>query len=136
MYGGTRRRAGRRSESRDYSSPRLGARGRAGHHVFLERLTLKGDIVDVDPLRRALQELEHLVVVVVGLRSIRVLDVALLVLEPNDPDDSVRVLVLDRELAGDPTARIVRRGLRLGIFPEGVELAGLDFRAQDRKSVV
>src|SRR5438128_7769722 len=100
----------------------LGARSRAGHHVFLERLTLKGDIVDVDPLRRALQELEHLVVVLVGLRSIRVLDVAVLVLEPNDSDDSVRVLVLDRELAGDPTARISGTALRLGIPQEGVRL--------------
>src|SRR5207247_8535393 len=43
-----------------------------------------------------------------------------------------RVLVLHGELAGDPSAGIVRRPLRPGIPLEGVELARLDFRAHDR----
>src|SRR5207245_6284295 len=63
-------------------------------------------------------ELQHLVVAVVGSGSIRVLDVTLLVLESNDPNDPVGVLVLDRELTRDPPGGGIRASLLLGIRSE------------------
>src|SRR5205823_1284583 len=64
--------------------------------------------------------------------SVGVFDVAFLVLEANDPDDPVRVLVFDRELAGDPSAGVAGAALLLSVPPEGVLLARLDFRAHYR----
>src|SRR2546427_4061258 len=107
-------------------------RHRSGCRVFLERLPLEGNVGDVDPLRRCFKELQHLVVVVAGSGSIRILDVALLVLEPDDPNDPVGVLVLDRELARDPPGRGIRASLVLGILAKRVLLSSLNLRPHDR----
>src|SRR5690349_5476313 len=88
--------------------------------------------MDIDPLWRAFKELQHLVVVVVRPWSIRVLDVTVLVLEADDPDDPFWILVLNRELARDPARSNIRSSLLLGISAKRVLLTRFDRRPHDR----